>query len=140
MAVKKGKTKTPETAEVKQKHPGGRPTDYRPEFCELATNYCLLGADDTDLARYFGVAVSTISKWKLEIPEFSEAIKEGKEVADTQVVKRLYARTEHDTTACIYWLKNRQKDKWRDKTEVDMNVKGLDEAILAARRERANGE
>jgi hypothetical protein len=28
-----------------------------------------------------------------------------------------------DTTAAIFWLKNRQKDKWRDKHEVDMTSK-----------------
>ena len=27
-----------------------------------------------------------------------------------------------DTTAAIFWLKNRQKDNWRDKQEVDTNV------------------
>jgi hypothetical protein len=27
-----------------------------------------------------------------------------------------------DTIAAIFWLKNRQKEKWRDKSEVDNNV------------------
>lgn len=27
-----------------------------------------------------------------------------------------------DTVAAIFWLKNRQKDKWRDKQEVDVRV------------------
>lgn len=26
-----------------------------------------------------------------------------------------------DTTACIFWLKNRRRDKWKDKWEVDVN-------------------
>ena len=29
-----------------------------------------------------------------------------------------------DTTACIFWLKNRQPARWRDKTEVEANVTG----------------
>jgi hypothetical protein len=29
-----------------------------------------------------------------------------------------------DSTAAIFWLKNRQKDKWRDKTEADITTKG----------------
>lgn len=28
-----------------------------------------------------------------------------------------------DTAAAIFWLKNRQKAKWRDKTEQDVNLK-----------------
>lgn len=27
-----------------------------------------------------------------------------------------------DTTAAIFWLKNRQPKKWRDKQEIDQNV------------------
>lgn len=41
-----------------------------------------------------------------------------------------------DTTACIFWLKNRQKDRWRDRTEVDIN--GLDG--LADRIRQSRGE
>lgn len=29
-----------------------------------------------------------------------------------------------DPTAAIFWLKNRQKDKWRDRTETDLTTKG----------------
>jgi len=29
-----------------------------------------------------------------------------------------------DTTAAIFWLKNRQKEKWRDKQEIDHTTKG----------------
>jgi len=105
----------------------------------------LLGATDEELAGFFEVATSTISKWKLDYPEFSEALKAGKALADTDVAERLYRRamgytheavkivadaktgaehivpyTEHyppDTTACIFWLKNRQRAKWRDRHE-----------------------
>lgn len=45
-----------------------------------------------------------------------------------------------DTTACIFWLKNRQKEKWRDKQEVEVGLEdGLAERILRA-RERANAD
>lgn len=47
--------------------------------------------------------------------------------------------TEHyapDTTACIFWLKNRQKDQWRDKTEQEVTVKGGIALKLQQARER----
>ncbi|MBS0219151.1 MAG: helix-turn-helix domain-containing protein [Proteobacteria bacterium] len=126
----------------------GRPTAYRPEFPDLARKFCLLGATNDDLARVFEVAESTINKWLAGIPEFSGAVKEGREVADAKVAESLYHRaigyshsavkifmpagadepvyapyTEHyppDTAAAFIWLKNRRKADWRDKAEVEV--------------------
>ena len=33
----------------------GRPSSYSPDLCELAHNYCLLGATNDELAEFFGV-------------------------------------------------------------------------------------
>lgn len=125
----------------------GMKSTYKPEYAEQARKLCLLGATDKELADFFDVAESTINKWKTDYPEFSESIKSGKDIADGDVADRLYRRamgyshkavkifndqgvpleveyTEHyppDTTACIFWLKNRQKGKWRDKQEVEQS-------------------
>lgn len=123
----------------------GRPTDYRAEYAEQSYKLCLLGATDKELAGFFEVAESTLGLWKLKHAAFSEAIKKGKAKADSTVAESLFKRangyshdavkivadskaqtsmavpyTEHyppDTVACIFWLKNRQKEKWRDRTE-----------------------
>jgi hypothetical protein len=126
-----------------KKHPGGRPTKYKPEYAEQVFKLCLLGATDAEIADFFEVAESTVYLWKLEYPEFSEAIKNGKLKADADVANRLYNRamgysheedkifqyegqpiivpTEKyyppDTTAAIFWLKNRQPKRWRDRVE-----------------------
>lgn len=125
---------------------GGRPTDYRTEFCEEALRACEGGATDLEVARILGINVATLYRWKAKHPEFCEALKTGKEVADERVERSLYHKavgyshkavkifmpagatapvyakyTEHvppDTTAAIFWLKNRRAEKWRDKTEV----------------------
>ncbi len=127
--------------------PAGRPTSFKNEYCKLAYNYSLLGATDTELAEFFDVAESTLNLWKKNHSEFSESIKRGKFQADAEIASKLFHRAkgyEHpedkifndqgvplivptikhyapDTTAAIFWLKNRQPKKWRDKTEVDMN-------------------
>jgi hypothetical protein len=135
--------------EVKQQpRPEGRPTKFDSKMVKQARKLCLLGATDKDLAGFFEVAESTISKWKLDYPEFSEALKAGKMEADAQVANRLFKRAigykhpdthfsafegivtatptvKHyppDTTAGIFWLKNRQPEKWRDKQEVEHSV------------------
>ncbi len=35
---------------------GGRPTAYKPEFCDIARKMCELGATDDDLAEAIGVS------------------------------------------------------------------------------------
>lgn len=138
---------------------GGRPTMYKDEYAELAYNYCLLGAIDSELADFFNVSEVTINNWKNEHEEFSLALKKGKEIADAKVAQALFHRatgyshedidikmyeggiietpyTKHyppDATSAIFWLKNRQPKKWRDKqiTEheggITVEHKGMDE-------------
>lgn len=140
---------------------GGRPTLFKDEYVDMAERLCLLGLTDVELAKAFDVHVDTIYEWKNVHPKFSEALKAGKEMADAEVAKKLFKRatgyshdavkivadartgaehivpyTEHyppDTTACIFWLKNRQRDKWRDR--VDQTLSGDPENPIVKRVE-----
>ncbi len=123
----------------------GRPTDFKPEYCDLAENYSMLGATDKEMAGFFDVTEQTLNNWKKKHPEFFESLKKGKAEADGMVVKSLFKRAlgyeapedkifndsgrpmvvptiKHhppDTTAAIFWLKNRRPDDWRDKREIE---------------------
>ena len=70
----------------------GRPTKYKEEYNEQAYKLCLLGATDAKLADFFDIAESTLYEWKLEYPEFSEALKKGKVIADATIAEGLYNR------------------------------------------------
>lgn len=120
-----------------------RKTSYKEEYDDLAFKYCLLGATDAKLGEFFGVTEQTINNWKNEFPTFFESIKRGKHEADAEVVDSLFGRAKGyevtetryeesdsgvknvtikkhvapDTTAAIFWLKNRQPAQWRDKQE-----------------------
>ena len=70
----------------------------------------------------------TFHRHKRKYPEFAEALALGKGIADSEVAASLYQRAcgyttpdgHHvpaDVTACIYWLKNRQPRRWRDRIE-----------------------
>lgn len=105
-------------------------TDYRPEYAEQAFNYCLLGATDVDLAGFFHVTDRTLRNWKKRFPEFADKTDAGKAAADAKVARSLYNNATNngtmldgDTTACIFWLKNRQKHAWRDRHEIDHSGK-----------------
>ncbi|MEM5769356.1 MAG: helix-turn-helix domain-containing protein [Bacillota bacterium] len=100
------------------------------------------GLTDEQIASNCGITATTLYDWKNRFPEISETLKRGKEVVDIQVENALlkralgYEYTEErievsekdgrkvvqtvkavvpDTTAQIFWLKNRRPDKWRDK-------------------------
>lgn len=70
----------------------GRPTKYKPEFCEQAFKFALLGAIDSELADLFEVSEAAINDWKERYPEFLQSIREGKVLADANVAKGLYGR------------------------------------------------
>jgi len=126
--------------------PAGRPTKFKHEYIEQAKKLAQLGATDKEIADFFEVTDRTINRWKLESDEFCQSLRMGKSFADDRVERALYHRatgysheavkmfnaggeiiseayTEHyppDTTAAIFWLKNRRPKEWRDKTETEL--------------------
>ena len=127
--------------------PAGRPTKYKPEFVAQAQKLCKLGATDLELADFFGVTDRTVYRWAQAHPEFCQALKAGKDEADERVERSLYMKAvgfereevkifmpanaekpvyapfiayhAPDTTAALFWLKNRRPGEWRDKQEID---------------------
>lgn len=127
--------------------PAGRPSSYSEEFAKQAEKLSALGATDMEMADFFEVDVRTIYRWKHDHEEFCQALNVGKSKADERVINSLYQRAvgyeqeavkifmpagaeapvyapyrekvAPDTTAAIFWLKNRQPEQWRDKQELE---------------------
>ena len=118
------------------------------------------GLIDEQIANNLGISVDTFYKYKKKYPEFSEALKKGKEISDYEVENALFKKAtgyiiklnkqkvtkdgdivditeemymQPDTTAQIFWLKNRRPDKWRDKVELnnenEKTLEKLDEVL-----------
>lgn len=141
----------------------GRPTRYNSDYDRQAYHLCLLGATDKDLARAFEVTEKTINTWKQKHRSFLQALKAAKEEADARVVESLFKRAtgyEHtdvhftsyegevtateyikryppDTVACIFWLKNRRPQDWRDKQE-HQHSGSVDARLIIERPEGSN--
>lgn len=100
------------------------------------------GLTDEQIAGNMGIATSTLYEWKKKYPEISESLKRGKEVVDRHVenallkralgysyeevtieggieTKRVRKEVVPDTTAQIFWLKNRKPHEWRDKQQIE---------------------
>lgn len=96
------------------------------------------------IAKNIGIAEKTIYEWKNKESKICEALKKGKEVADYEVenavfkratgytyeektyengllVKTVVKEVAPDTTAQIYWLKHRQREKWGEKETPNNN-------------------
>ena len=142
----------------------GRPTRYRAEYAEQASKLCKLGLTDKEMAKFFEVSESTLNNWKQSHPAFLESLKAGKDLADAEVAAKLFHRAtgyEHpeddiravngeivitptikhyppDTTAAIFWLKNRQPARWRDKQETEQSGDAM-QKILADLIEKLPG-
>lgn len=121
----------------------GRPSPYRASYAQLAGKLALLGATDADLAKHFNVSINVIDSWKKAQPKFMGALNVGRDEADAKVADALWHRAlgyshkdtyitqyqgriitkeiiKHyppDPASCIFWLKNRQFEKWRDRIE-----------------------
>jgi hypothetical protein len=91
------------------------------------------GLTDEQIAHNIGIRRSTLSEWKKTFPDIADALKKTKEVVDRQVENALFKKAcEGDTTAMIFWLKNRRPNDWRDKRETQLsgNVQSVPDRIV----------
>lgn len=88
-----------------------------------------LGMTDQQVADFFGVSKRSVEDWKKD-HNFSSPLKEWKDSADGEIEASLHMRAKGftdpsgryyppDPTSMIFWLKNRQPAKWREKVDVE---------------------
>ncbi|HZF28710.1 MAG TPA: hypothetical protein VE907_06315 [Gammaproteobacteria bacterium] len=119
---------------------GGRPTKYVAQYAHIAEVMAAGGQTLTEIARALEVHIDTLWQWRVENPEFSEALKTAREIATSRVEASLYHRAigyqvestkilqnggqviavkhiEHyppDPASMIWWLKNCAPTRWRE--------------------------
>lgn len=100
-----------------------------PDGLTLLEGWARDGLTDEQIAKNCGCNAATLYDWKKRYPEISKALKKGKEVVDYEVENALLqSARDGNTTAQIFWLKNRRPDKWRDK-QLEVNSTGDQEAL-----------
>lgn len=119
----------------------GRPTKFVGNLGEIIANLAREGKTEKQIATIVGICPRTLTYWKGEYPDFMRTLKEAKDVADDLVEASLFRRATGfhqpeeklflnkwgkvvrdiqmrsyppDTTAAIFWLKNRKAKEWRD--------------------------
>lgn len=126
-----------------------RPNKYETEVKDkliLVEGWARDGLTNEQIAKNIGISVKTLYEWQNKYSEFSDTLKRGKEVVDREVENALLKRAlgyrydevtkeltnegmqitkvvtkevQPDTTAQIFWLKNRKPKEWRDKQEIE---------------------
>ncbi len=95
------------------------------------------GLTDEQIAHNMGVAYSTFRVWKDKYPAIPAALKTSKEIVDYEVENALLNKAlGGDTTAQIFWLKNRRPDKWRDKPADDKQQTAVEDLTALAEKLR----
>lgn len=113
------------------------------EGLEIIAGWARRGLTDADISHNIGISVRTLIDWKRKYPAINACLKNSKDLADTIVENALYRKATGyktkevsykadsdgnlvpvsavekevppDTTAQIFWLKNRRPDLWRDR-------------------------
>ncbi|MFQ7610067.1 helix-turn-helix domain-containing protein [Blautia marasmi] len=92
----------------------------KPEGLLLLEGWARDGLTDEQISNNIGISRSTLAEWKKKYEDIADTLKKGKEVVDYQVENALLRNAiKGDTTAQIFWLKNRRPDKWRDKRDLE---------------------
>jgi hypothetical protein len=114
----------------------GRPKIPMPELARVEAIAGLVEAD-REIAIVLGVSERTLNTWKKN-PDFFQALKNGKIKLDVNVKNSLYKLAiGGNVTACIFWLKNRDREHWRDQQQQEHS--GRVEAILRFAYGNGNG-
>ncbi len=113
------------------------------------------GLTDEQIAHNMGINIATLYRWKEKYCDICESLKRGKDVVDRQVENALLKRalgyeyeevkkkfecgvmTERtvtkkevipDVTAQIFWLKNRKRETWADRQNIEIS-QPIDDSI-----------
>lgn len=145
----------------------GRPSKFNETLSEKIIALAAEGKTNKEIADFVGISEKTLSNWKRDNQEFLLSLKEAKDAADDLVEASLFHRAvgyshpavmalrnsdgsetlvdieKHyppDTTAAIFWLKNRRPESWRDVQNLEHSGRdGLPIRVQALTRSQIEG-
>ncbi len=106
-----------------------RPSKYEsnvaPRLNEIA-DWVRNGATEKDVAERLGISERSFYEYKNEFSQFSQVLKKTRDAVDGEVENALLqSALSGNTTAQIFWLKNRRPKQWRDKPSEDIGEKDV---------------
>jgi len=103
------------------------PNKLKPDSIERVVGALQAGADMALAAHLVGVTREALYQYGRKHPEAQARFNEARARADDIIVKTLYDKAKNgDTTAIIFWLKNRRSAEWRDRHDFTQEISGKD--------------
>lgn len=99
----------------------GRPSSYNPSHNEIVKKLALAGYSDEKIADFIGIATSTFYEYKKIHPEFSEALKEGKQGAVAEMALSMFDRA----TGCKITETRTEKDEFGEVVKTIETVREI---------------
>lgn len=108
----------------------GRPTKYDPSMCEVVISLFKEGASKAEVCVALGIGFDAFQDYQKKYSEFSEAVKVGMQYSQAWWEKqgRIATFGGHEgfnATSYIFQMKNRFREDWRDKHEVEHSGEGI---------------
>jgi transposase len=104
-------------------HPGGRPTDYKDEYCQMVKDHMAKGYSFESFGALVGCHKQTLYNWQSVHPKFFDSVKEAFELCrlfwEEKGIDLVTGDSNGNATAWIFQMKNRFPEEWKDKKEVD---------------------
>ena len=92
--------------------------EITPELCQKAESLAAQGLTMDQIANVLGIGERTLYEKQAAYPQFSQAIKTGRDKGIAQVTNALFKKaTEGDTQAQKYYLNNRDNQNWKERRE-----------------------
>lgn len=113
-------------AEVKEKRPVGRPTKYRPEYCEQIIELGKQGKSIAQMASHFDVDKASIFDWDKSHPDFSTALARAKAHSQTWWENTAQQNMDNRNFNAQLWLKSvasRFRDDYTEQTKTEITGK-----------------
>lgn len=105
---------------AKQKHPGGRPSEFNPKHCRELEQFMENGLSFEAFAGHIGVAVDTLNSWANHYPEFAASKKIGQAKSrkywEDLGKKGATMGKQFNATVWIFTMKNRFG--WKDQLAI----------------------
>ena len=108
---------------MKEKRPEGRPSKYKPEYCEMLIDHMSEGFTFESFGGVVSVNRDTVYEWLSAHPEFSDSLKVARVKqmqANEKLIRDIAKYGEGNATAAIFILKNCHPKEWRDRREIDI--------------------
>ena len=110
-----------------------------PDKLILLEGWARDGLTYEQIAHNMGIGLTTLKEWRQKESTISSTLKKGREVVDYEVENALLkSALEGNTTAQIFWLKNRRKQQWRERVEYSNDsgeISKLDEILKEIKKD-----